>query len=84
MRRLQIAVYHKEDDVPRFTVKIPAIIDLLDASMIPEVVKKRMDRQGISVEQLLEKIKSARVPGPILEFEDQENRIVITLIEDSQ
>ncbi len=84
MRRIQIAVYHKEDDVPRFTVKIPAILDLLDASMIPEVVKKRMDRQGIPVQQLLNKIKAARVPGPILEFEDQENRIVITLIEDAE
>ncbi len=82
MKRLQIAVYDKDESEPRFRVKIPALVEWLDEGFIPEAVQKRLERQGVSISKLIEKLQSARIPGPLLEVEDQENRIVITLIEE--
>jgi NOL1/NOP2/fmu family ribosome biogenesis protein len=79
VKELKINIFKGDATEPETSIKIP--INPLKAvkALMPDKVRKKMAEKGIDLEEIHKKIVNAEISGKILEIQDKEDHIIISV-----
>jgi len=79
MKDLKIEVYKRKDDKPHTVITIPIATLHIAFRFIPKKIKSFFEAEGIDIQQSREFTKEKDLKGTIIQIENSNERVVISV-----
>jgi hypothetical protein len=79
MKELKISIYKGDSKKPETEVKIPLTGLKIVKDLVPKKAREKLAKKGVDIEKIIKSIEKEKKHGKLLEIQDKEDHIIISV-----